>query len=134
MKKPYVLIVLAAIFWPALSLAENTVTNVTVRPPIEYTASSLRDPFQDEIPRREEKPVVKAENVLPKSESLVKMEVQGLIWGGNFPQAIINNRIYKVGDFIDRARISAINKNGVTLNLFGEKIELPVSKSGLKNE
>jgi hypothetical protein len=46
--------------------------------------------------------------------------VQGLIWGGSFPQAIVNNKIVKVGDTVDGANVTAIDKDGVTV-LFQER-------------
>jgi hypothetical protein len=41
--------------------------------------------------------------------------VQGVIWGTELPQAIINNKVVKVGDTIEEVRILDIQKGGITV-------------------
>ncbi len=41
--------------------------------------------------------------------------VNGLVWGSYKPKAIINEKIYGIGDRLDEAEISKISKDGVTL-------------------
>ncbi len=76
---------------------------------IEYKAEDLRDPFEMEQPKEqiEEKP-------------LPSLKAQGIVWGGSFPQAIINNVVVRIGDTIEEARIISIAKNSVTV-FFGNR-------------
>ncbi len=41
--------------------------------------------------------------------------VQGVVWGGAMPQAIINNKVFNIGDVIEGAKVIEINKKGVIL-------------------
>jgi hypothetical protein len=93
------------------------------RPNVIYKAEGLKDPFQNPIMEGVTKPVAGSgalggfgviEGPPPP------LTVQGLIWGGFLPQAIVNNKIVKVGDTIDGANIISIDKNGVTV-LFQER-------------
>lgn len=93
-----------------------------VRPSVEYNAQNLRDPFQ----------VLTTEET-EEGERLSQMEetpppnltVQGVIWGASFPQAIINNKVVKVGDTIDGARVVNIDKDGVVVFFEGRQYNLP---------
>jgi len=42
--------------------------------------------------------------------------VQGLIWGGSLPQAIINDKVVSAGDVIDGVSIVGIDKDGVEVS------------------
>jgi hypothetical protein len=83
------------------------------------------------------------ENIVLEAElapNLDNFKVQGVIWGGNFPQAIINNKILRVGDLIDGAEIASIEKEGITLNFAGRLANLatpgnaPVLRKGDKED
>lgn len=84
------------------------------RPHLEYNAYNLRDPFEDLLTQKKEeirKPgESEGETVTPPP-----LSVQGLVWGGRTPQAIIDNRVVKVGDVIEEAEIIEISKDGVTV-------------------
>jgi len=84
------------------------------RPYLEYNAYNLRDPFEDLLTRKKEeirKPgESEGETVTPPP-----LSIQGLVWGGRTPQAIIDNRVVKVGDVIEEAEIIEISKDGVTV-------------------
>ena len=85
-----------------------------IRPEIEYKGEGLKDPF---LPLLTEK---KIESIpaIQKSEAakeLPVLTVQGLIWGGAFPQAIINNKVVRIGDAIGEVKIKAIDRDGVTV-------------------
>ncbi len=108
------------------------------RPVIEYTSGDLRDPFADllkaAIDKEKEEQRIKqqitrspSESLAPKAPlpSLDKFKVQGVIWGGRFPQAIINNQILRVGDSIEGVKIADIDKNKVILNFAGRMVDLP---------
>ena len=82
------------------------------RPQVVYRAQDLRDPFKGQGGSQQgteptEKPVEK--------KPLPALTVQGIIWGGNLPQAIINNKVLKVGDTIEGVRVKSIGKDGITV-------------------
>ena len=86
------------------------------RPKVEYKAQGLRDPFQPLLTEQ------KVNNVaVPQEEKpLPNFTVQGVVWGGVFPQAIINDKIVKIGDMLGEAKILEIDKKGITV-LFANK-------------
>lgn len=104
---------------------------VIERPKREYRADDLRDPFRG-YEEKKEKP---AEFVPPPPQQieqpLPNLEIQGVIWGGRILQAIINNKIVKIGDVIEGVQIVNINKDGITV-LFGGK-EYNLSSPAITN-
>ena len=90
------------------------------RPKVDYTAENLRDPFQGVS-------VSKGAVAGPTGTvALPKLEIQGLVWGGKFPQAIINNKVVKAGDMIEGVRIVDISKDGSSITVFfeGKQVDL----------
>lgn len=98
-----------------------------LRPLTKYTGGKLRDPFQGVKIEREER----AQESMAPATPPPALTVQGLVWGGAFPQAIINNKVFKVGDTIEEARIIDINKEGITIFFGGRQysIEAPAAAS-----
>jgi len=98
------------------------------KPKAEYTAEGLRDPFKTPF----EKKPGSQEAGDPYAGALGPMKLQGVVWGGKFPQAIINETVLKVGDTIEGAVIVDINKYGVELFMDGKHYTLssPVSTIG----
>lgn len=106
-----------------------------IRNKVEYKAQGLKNPFQSPFKEKEVKmepkkevdkamgPKMGVENKQPTPTVVVnlpKLIVQGLIWGGAFPQAIINNTVVRKGDVISDAKVVEINSEGVTV-LFNRK-------------
>lgn len=123
MKRPILIFsaILADLFVvPAVFPAEKTpVPEHIARPDVVYKAEGLRDPFQNPLTEAS-KPAAKPEGAaVAERHAPPSLSVQGLIWGGNIPQAIVNNKVVKVGDAIDGARVISIDKNGITV-LFEE--------------
>jgi hypothetical protein len=58
--------------------------------------------------------------VKQQETQLPSINVQGLIWGGVFPQAIIDEKVVKKGDMVGEMRIVEIDKEGITV-LFNNK-------------
>jgi hypothetical protein len=94
-----------------------------VRPAI-YTAQELRDPFRNTLP-----PPVKIEQAITKAQAIEKapppppvLHVQGLLWGGQEPKAIINGKVYGIDDTVSQARILRIDRAGVTIEHLGKAI------------
>lgn len=106
------------------------------RPVVRYTAQDLKDPFKDYLPAMEDVTVSSAEQAT--SEQLPTIAIQGLIWGSNKPQAIIENKIVRVGDTVNGMTIVDINKEGLTVLYKNRKYDIPKSsylvnaRAGLK--
>jgi hypothetical protein len=90
---------------------------------VSYQAENLRDPFinpiKDEIsPRPDEVDPNAALAPFPA------MKVQGIFWGGKFPQAIINDKIVKVGETIEGAQVVSIEKDLVRVFFINKEYAL----------
>lgn len=96
---------------------------------IIYKAENLRDPFQSYIENRTGPQIIEPMSL--KQVPMPALEIQGLFWGGKFPQAIINNRIVREGDTIGEVKIISIKKDGVTV-LFSN-MEYKLSPPGVAN-
>lgn len=125
---------LAGINFVYTALAEeNTAQGVIIRPQIKYKSSQLRDPFQSYLIKEEKDRGVEAQgegNLVKPKIDLSLLEVQGIIWGGKLPQAIINGKVLAIGDSINGAEILSIDKGGITLNFAGEILNLSAPGQG----
>jgi|GEM_PF-1080829 len=110
---------------------EPAVPDIT-RPVVEYQAGDLRDPFQGYLELDKEKGrQPKEKGAGQAAESFINsLQLQGVIWGGRFPQAIINEKVVKVGDTLGEARIVEINKEGVSLFLDDRIYKISSSAAG----
>jgi hypothetical protein len=88
--------------------------------PVEYTADNLRDPFEPGAFQEESD---LGEQGFPNQtdRQAPAITIQGIIWGGNLPQAIINDRVVKIGDTVEGVPIIDISKEGVTLFYNGQE-------------
>lgn len=130
-----VLFLIGAINLKVVILAEETATErVIVRPVVEYRADKLRDPFRTYLKKEEPKEVPQEITLVKPKLDLEKLNVQGIIWGGKIPQAIINNKVLTIGDLIEGAEILSIEKKGITLSYSGAIFDLiaPAQDSGKK--
>ena len=98
-----------------------------IAPSVEYTAESLKDPFL-EFGKKQEPDVVEKTQVQVKP--LPALAIQGIVWGGPMPQAIINGKVFKVGDTIAEAKITGIDKDGVELFYAGRSYSISSPASG----
>jgi len=112
---------------------EGTADGMISRPVVEYKSGALRDPFQPAMEKKEEKVVQEVQQKQEKKIDLIQpgsdignLKVQGIIWGGRIPQAIINDQVFNVGDTIEGIEILNIDKNGITLSSGGALNNLPV--------
>ncbi len=103
--------------------------SVITRPKVAYGAEDSRDPFWDYLPKEETEKTAKA-NLKSSEPVLPALKVQGIIWGGNFPQAIINNNVLKIGDTIEGAKIIKIDKAGIMVSYGGREYELSSPAKG----
>lgn len=95
------------------------------RPLVEYKSSGLRSPFQSAIISTQELEAKPQEKMLKPLPDLSGLRVQGVIWGGKVPQAIINNNVVRVGDSVQGAEVVAIEKSNITLSSAGNIFVLP---------
>lgn len=93
-----------------------------IRPVVVYSGQGLRDPFEPLVIEKKEEIAKEAPKEVIKP--LPPLQVQGLLWGGDFPQAIINNKVVKVGDSLGEVKITAISKEGVTVFFAGKEHHL----------
>jgi len=107
------------------TLEDAGVTDGTIeRPVFEYESSKLRDPFKTYLVKEPEAVLQEDGEVLKPELDLSKLDVQGVIWGGKIPQAIINSQVLTIGDLIEGAEILSIDKKGVTLGFYGAIFDL----------
>ena len=85
---------------------------VITRVNVQYNSDNFRSPFEGFTGEAVAK---------PQEVALPNIAVQGVITGGTFPQAIINDKVVKVGDTITEGiKIVNIEKDGVTI-FYGER-------------
>ena len=124
-------------------------TQENVASPPKYTAQNLRDPFQSllPLPPRFPNAVVPlgagsggmtnpsplpptAAGGLPSPLVAPSVLLQGMVWGGPNPAAIINNEVYGIGSLVGGGTITAITSEGVTLNFGGRPIQVLIASVG----
>lgn len=94
-----------------------------IRPTVEYKGTQeTKDPFKRGYGERKKEEPAGGEG---QEASFPALEVQGIIWGGYLTQAIINNKVVKVGDEIEGARIIDIAKDGVIVFFEYQNYALP---------
>jgi len=82
----------------------------------EMKDENVRDPFAAVLPQKE---IVYNSTEVKPFEGGVRLpdfSVQGLVWGVDKPQAIIDNKVLNVGDEIEGAKVIEITKEGVKIN------------------
>jgi hypothetical protein len=104
---------------------------------ISLVWASEEDPFKPKIPQPEvieyqpeEIRIAEPDIDITPIENLV---VQGVFWGGRFPQAIINGEVYKVDDIINGvdARLLSIEKDKIKILFLGRVFSLTPKKKAL---
>lgn len=107
------------------SAEEAEIDPIAARPVMEYESAKLRDPFKAYLIKGEPSQAPRENADLANPEfDLSKLKVQGIIWGGRAPQAIINDQVLSIGDFIEGAKILSIEKKGITLSFNGAVLDL----------
>lgn len=83
---------------------------------VNYKAGNLRNPFESTLPTDIEK--------ASKDAPMPSLTIDGLVWGSEKPQAIINDTVVQLGDEIQGAKLIDISKEGVTVIYNGKLYEL----------
>lgn len=113
--------------WQQLTPQVEAPTAAPATPLIEgprlYTARELRDPLQSWLPKLP-RPEVAASTkpTAPEPPPPPSLHVQGLLWGGPEPKAIINDDVYGMNDFIDGSKIIEIDRHGITIEYRGRPV------------
>ncbi len=103
----------------------NSGSGLIIRPQVKYESSALRDPFRSCLVKEGAASGTQSTSKLAQLKiNLDTLVVQGVIWGGKIPQAIINNKVLAVGDLIEGGKIISIEKSGIILNFSGEIVTL----------
>lgn len=107
--------------------AQEQLEEVVSVPTVEYKAEASRDLFREYKKEKETTEAAQEASVKP----LPALTVQGIVWGGSMPQAIINNQVLKEGDVIGEIKITKINKNEIEVFYTGRLyvISSPASKA-----
>jgi len=98
---------------------------VITRPKVEYKASDFKDPFRPKVAKANEAGISKKKQVV-----LPDLKIQGIVWGGQIPQAVINDKVIKVGDTIQNVHIIDINKFGVLAVFEGQEFNISSPATG----
>ena len=121
---------------------EQTVSRETPRAsepvlPPAYSARELRDPLESLLPEAPANSTPGADHghTLETDEpgsappTPPTLQVQGLVWGGSRPQAIINEKVYSVDDTVEGARILSIDRRGITIDHHGTRVFYALSSA-----
>ena len=121
------------------ALAKETLRNPFLSPFYVKPASVALFKKEVVIPKKVEKPRPKVEILKPPVVDVasLNLKLNGVVWGGNWPQAIINGQVVGVGESVivsssgnslEKAKIILINQKGVQILYKGVKINLNVDK------
>jgi len=102
---------------------------------LEYTGfEAKRDPFG--LPAALAKLLEKPYESLEKQKAVMipTVEIQGIISSRGMPQAIINNNVLKVGDYIGEFEIKSIGKDSIILFFQGKEYTINKQKDYLRNK
>jgi len=102
-----------------------------------YTASDLRDPLQSLLPeprkpeatRPQESHTVSARAPSPPPS----LRLEGVVWGGAEPKAIIGQGVYGVGAVVEGATIKSIGRDGITVEFQGQTMHVAVQQGAAKD-
>jgi len=86
---------------------------------VEFKSEGTRDPFVSAVPQ---KPVVYRSTDTTVMQGQVKPPnflVEGMVWGSARPQAIIEDKIYNIGDEVKGAKIVSIDRDGIKVTFQG---------------
>ena len=119
----------ASIIFTQISFAQEEQQAMTRQ--LVYNAYDFRDPFESYLPKDTVQELSQEERELMEQEAekqakpLPAFNIQGIIWKGKLKQAIINNRVLKIGDEIEGAKIVAIEKQGITFLYDKQEHQVP---------
>lgn len=108
---------------------KTTQTSVIKRRRVEFSSSNA-DPFRIDVMKSKQAGPASAAPKVP----LPKFTIQGIVWGGEVPQAIVDNKVVKPGDSIDNVHIVDINREGIDVFFNGAQYTLPSPAAAVVTE
>ncbi len=103
----------------------------SLTPPVEYTASNLRDPMASLLPKPEEHPpvdvpapVAQQQPTPPPPPKPPAVALEGILWTSAGSKALIDGQVYSVGDHIKDATIVSIDRGGVVVDVQGTRFAM----------
>jgi hypothetical protein len=96
---------------------------------VAYTSESLRDPFEGYIVK-ESAPLSVTQLQAEDNFTPPPITISGITWGSSFPQAIVNNKVVKAGDFVGEAQVVIISKEGVVFSYKKQHFSVPAPGAG----
>ncbi|MFA7677535.1 MAG: type II secretion system protein N [Candidatus Omnitrophota bacterium] len=98
-----------------------------------YSQNVTSDPFESLLPKEEKSRTSSAEKKTASKADL-KISLEGVLWGSDTPQAIIDGDVYKVGDKLKKidASVFRITKNVVFMSYDGKIYEIKMGKKEAK--
>ena len=119
-------------------------TTVPVQAPVvkpadqaRYTAFDLRDPLQSLLPEPRTPEATRPQEsrtVSARAPSLPpSLLLEGVVWGGAQPQAIIGQGVYGVGAVVEGATIKSIGGEGITVEFQGQTMHVAVQQGAVKD-
>lgn len=97
-----------------------------------YSQSEYQNPFEPLLPQKkvEEEDEGGKEAISEAAKSLPSIVVQGILWGSDSPQVIIDGKVYKVGDKLKKidAQIFRIDKGVVFISYEGKIYRVEIGK------
>ena len=98
----------------ALFIVFCLLTAVPAHAEVRYTGAAVRDPFSADPSKQRRAPAVDEATSIEKQ--LQTMTIEGLVASSKNPRAIINGKIYRIGEEIKPGlKIKHIDKSGVLL-------------------
>jgi len=109
----------------ALEAKEETSQTTEERPERKKVdIRNFRNPFASLLPQKKPEEAKRTRTTdRPKAEKVAPPDftIYGLIWNTDLPQAIVNERVVKIGDVINEAEILNITKEGITIKYRNEE-------------
>lgn len=107
-----------------------------------YDILEFKDPFVSLLPKKEPvkaeaatpKPTTKTEKAQEKEIVLPSVEITGIVWNTNRPQAIINEHVVSIGDKIDDMIISDIRRSGIDIIYQGKHFTIKPDEQMAKSK
>lgn len=120
MQKSIIILLFSLLFLLPGSLLKAEI--VAVRE-VTFGNDSLDNPFKSLLPEKKPALEIEIETVEPEVEiKAPDIKIQGIVWGGRFPQAIINESVIKEGDILPEAITILEIKPQEVVVLFKSKI------------
>ena len=93
---------------------------------------SFKNPFVSFLPQKPAEPIAEApvvEETGKISTQPPTLQVNGIVWNTDRPQAIINSYVVGIGDIIAEARIIDITRRGVSFEYQGKRFIIDPNKN-----